>query len=286
MAVRGSIGVRLLPRSLSTYSVRRSYEGVTCCGNAPTGNCATIFNVRWLITSTVLLRLFGTYTSAGSPRTTGLRSPAASALYTLTGPRWRLSVLGGGLRAGVERERRRRAAPQGGSIRSRRAATRPTRKRGQFCGGRRRPAGRGFSARSRARRTSLPSRDPNPPNHAVRLSILGTRRGLRSDSLARIAAIGRPMLLAMLMAAPAASAWGAAPRRRRRSTAARPPRRRRARARRRSCTAPRYQLETPRKDPAFAVLGTGRFALVGGSVPQRFRAPGSRSPISMACCAP
>ena len=62
---------------------------MTCCGSAPTGNCATIFNVRWLITSTVLLRLFGTYTSAGSPRTTGLRSPGASALYTFMSLRWR-----------------------------------------------------------------------------------------------------------------------------------------------------------------------------------------------------
>ncbi len=62
---------------------------MTCWGSAPTGNCATIFNIRWLITSTVLLRLFGMYTSAGSPRTTGLRSPAASALYTFTAPRRR-----------------------------------------------------------------------------------------------------------------------------------------------------------------------------------------------------
>ena len=31
--VRGSIGVRLLPASLVTHSVRRSHDGVTCCGS-------------------------------------------------------------------------------------------------------------------------------------------------------------------------------------------------------------------------------------------------------------
>ena len=69
----------------------------------------------------------------------------------------------------------------GRSTRSRRAATLPVRRRGQFCGRRRGSAGRGFSARLRARRTSLPSRDPNPPNQAVRLSTPGTRRGSSSD---------------------------------------------------------------------------------------------------------
>ena len=76
--VFGSIGVSELPSSLSTHSVFRLYDGVTCCGSAPTLNWRTILNVRWLISSTVLLSLFGTYTSAGSPRTVGLRSPAAS----------------------------------------------------------------------------------------------------------------------------------------------------------------------------------------------------------------
>ena len=44
--VRGSIGVRLLPVSLVTHSVRRSHDGVTCCGSPPVrsarsrGRCA------------------------------------------------------------------------------------------------------------------------------------------------------------------------------------------------------------------------------------------------------
>src|SRR5438477_12939632 len=84
-ALRGSIGVRLLPSSLVTYSVRRSHEGVTCWGSAPTAKWATTVNVRCEITSTVLELLLGTYTSAGSPRTAGLSIPARSAAYTLVG---------------------------------------------------------------------------------------------------------------------------------------------------------------------------------------------------------
>ena len=44
--VRGSIGVRLLERSLVTYSVRRSHEGVTCWGSAPTAKCSITLKVR------------------------------------------------------------------------------------------------------------------------------------------------------------------------------------------------------------------------------------------------
>ena len=60
LPVRGSIGVRLLPTSLSTQSVFRSHDGVTCCGSAPTAKCSTILKVCGSITSTVLLSLFGT----------------------------------------------------------------------------------------------------------------------------------------------------------------------------------------------------------------------------------
>ena len=77
--VRGSIGVRLLPRSLVTYSVRRFHAGTTCWGSTPTGKLSITLNVRWEITSTVFDSLLGTYTSAGSRRTTGLSSPARSA---------------------------------------------------------------------------------------------------------------------------------------------------------------------------------------------------------------
>src|SRR4029077_2758251 len=75
-AVRGSIGVRLLPASLVTYSVRRSHEGVKCCGTAPTPKCATTLELHWDITSAVPEPLLGTYTSAGSARTAGLSAPA------------------------------------------------------------------------------------------------------------------------------------------------------------------------------------------------------------------
>src|SRR5438445_13481623 len=84
-AVRGSIGVRLLLASLVTYSVRRSQDGVTCCGSAPTAKWATTLNVRCEITSTLPDSLLGTYTSGRSPRTAGLSEPLASAAYTLRG---------------------------------------------------------------------------------------------------------------------------------------------------------------------------------------------------------
>ena len=51
--MRGFTGVRLLPVSLVTHSVRRSHDGVTCWGSRPTGKWPMIFAVRWLITSTV-----------------------------------------------------------------------------------------------------------------------------------------------------------------------------------------------------------------------------------------
>src|ERR1700737_2805475 len=84
-AVRGSIGVRLLPSSLVTYRVRRSHAGVTCWGSVPTAKWAITLKVRCEITSTLLELLLGTYTSAGSPRTTGLSWPAPSAAYALCG---------------------------------------------------------------------------------------------------------------------------------------------------------------------------------------------------------
>jgi hypothetical protein len=52
-AVRGSIGVRLLPVSLVTQSVRRSHDGVMCCGSPPVAKCRTMRPVRWEITSTL-----------------------------------------------------------------------------------------------------------------------------------------------------------------------------------------------------------------------------------------
>ena len=58
--VRGSIGVRLLPRSLVTQSRLRSHDGVTCWGSAPVAKWSTILYVRWSITSTVSLFEFGT----------------------------------------------------------------------------------------------------------------------------------------------------------------------------------------------------------------------------------
>ena len=47
--VTGSIAVRLLPMSLLTHSVFRSYEGTMCWGTAPTLKCRTIRYVRWSI---------------------------------------------------------------------------------------------------------------------------------------------------------------------------------------------------------------------------------------------
>jgi hypothetical protein len=63
--VRGSIGVRLLPWSLSTQSVLMSYDGVTCCGCAPVEKRRTTLNVFGSISITVSLSLFGTYTRYG-----------------------------------------------------------------------------------------------------------------------------------------------------------------------------------------------------------------------------
>ena len=45
LPVAGSISVRLLPRSLSTQSVLRSYDGTTCWGCLPTAKCADDFVV-------------------------------------------------------------------------------------------------------------------------------------------------------------------------------------------------------------------------------------------------
>ena len=52
--------VRLLPLSLSTHSVFRSYEGVTCCGWRPTVKVSMTLYVAGSITVTVLLSVFGT----------------------------------------------------------------------------------------------------------------------------------------------------------------------------------------------------------------------------------
>ena len=59
-AVAGSMRVTLLPTSLRTHSVRRSHEGVTCCGSFPTAKWSTTLKVRGSITSTVSLLLLGT----------------------------------------------------------------------------------------------------------------------------------------------------------------------------------------------------------------------------------
>ena len=64
LPVWGSIGVRLpsVRRSalLVTQSVRRSYDGTTCCGPWPTFKVSTTFIVDGSITDTVSERRFGT----------------------------------------------------------------------------------------------------------------------------------------------------------------------------------------------------------------------------------
>src|SRR3954470_1529541 len=77
--LRGSIGVRLLPRSLVTHSVRRSHEGVTCCGCSPVAKCLTMRPLRWSISSTVFDPELGTYTRGGSCAATRAISPERSA---------------------------------------------------------------------------------------------------------------------------------------------------------------------------------------------------------------
>src|SRR5437016_2066940 len=60
LPVAGSIGVRLLPWSLVTQSVRRSQDGTTCCGSPPTGKWFTTLDVVGSITSTVSESELGT----------------------------------------------------------------------------------------------------------------------------------------------------------------------------------------------------------------------------------
>jgi hypothetical protein len=58
--VRGSIGVSVLPLSLSTHSVRRSHDGVTCWGSVGTLKRRTTLNVAGSISSTALPSVSGT----------------------------------------------------------------------------------------------------------------------------------------------------------------------------------------------------------------------------------
>src|ERR1700680_377072 len=80
--VFGSMGARLLPWSLSTYRVRKSHDGVTCCGRSPTSKCSTIFMVVGSMTSTVFDKLFGTYTSERADRAAPVSTFARSWAYT------------------------------------------------------------------------------------------------------------------------------------------------------------------------------------------------------------
>ena len=78
LPVTGSIGVTepTGTRSAATQSVRRSYEGTTCCGSGPPGNVATTLNVTGSTTETVSSPVFGTYTSARCPLTCSDSIPA------------------------------------------------------------------------------------------------------------------------------------------------------------------------------------------------------------------
>src|SRR6266516_4892816 len=77
-----------LAADTSTYSHRRSHEGVTCSGKLryPSEIRRTIRNVRGSITSTVPGTPLGTYTYWGSPATAGLSSVVAMADHTLSVP--------------------------------------------------------------------------------------------------------------------------------------------------------------------------------------------------------
>ncbi len=118
------------------------------------------------------------------------------------------------------------------------------------------------------------SRRADPHKLAVRLSTRSPGPPSGTISLARIAGIRRPLLLAVLLAAPAVSACGGSGTTTS-TTASRSP----AAHARTSLAAgahapparpatlvyrPWYKLPAPLKDPAFAVLGAGRFALLGG----------------------
>src|SRR5882757_456145 len=58
--VLGSIGVRVLPRSLLTHNVFKSQEGTTCWGWVPTGMVSMTRYVFGSITETVLELVLGT----------------------------------------------------------------------------------------------------------------------------------------------------------------------------------------------------------------------------------
>lgn len=71
LPVLGSMGVRVLPRSLLTQSVFMSQEGTTCWGWAPTLIVSMTSYVFGSITETVLELVLGTYTRDGKSLTTG-----------------------------------------------------------------------------------------------------------------------------------------------------------------------------------------------------------------------
>src|SRR4051812_6372947 len=70
---------------LATHSVRKSYDGTTCCGFNPTLILPTTVNVAGSITYTSFDWMCGTYTRTRSCATAGLNLLAPISLYRLFG---------------------------------------------------------------------------------------------------------------------------------------------------------------------------------------------------------